>query len=140
MSTISTEQIPAGHVAVTRTTNTYHRTRNGAWFGATSHTTAHIVPESEAARWVCGSSEFVSVKWPDGYTEHFDYAVTPIRFSHFGTPEQCKTEPIEFPAFVGTDGKQYDAWTSTRPLSRLGKVGYYRLEPAVAPQTTEGRP
>lgn len=125
--------IPAGYVRVTRTTNSYRRSRNGAWLAGGSSTSEHIVAESEAAQWVCGSSEFVTVTWPDGYVEHFDNAVTPIRFSHFGTPEQCRTEPFTIPAYEGKDlyGKPYfvSEYTGTRAASRLGKIGYYRLEP-----------
>lgn len=116
-------EIPAGHVRVTRRTNRYLRSRNGAWYGSVPATEdIRILPEAEAAAYVNG--EFVTVEWPDGYYEFFDCAVTPMRFSHVGTREQCKTETVSL-----TAGLQ-EPLTYERPLSRLGRVGYYRLEAA----------
>lgn len=115
------QTLEPGTVRITRNSNTYLRSRNGAWYGARANPPAvHVVPEEKAIDWVCGSSEFVRVEWPDGYSEHFDLAVTPIRFSHVGTREQCKTR-LEPSCLEGYPPVEF-------PCSRLGKVGYYRLE------------
>lgn len=72
-------EIPSGQVAVRKTA--YHYGRQGQV--TLAHDRTHIVPEHEAIRFMSG---LVSVTWPDGYSEHFDFRVTPAQASGtFGT-------------------------------------------------------
>ena len=73
-----------------------------------------------------GSAYSVQVTWPDGYTESFEFFNYPVRFDAFGPG--LKTRISVFPAFKGTDGKESPESRYELPVSRLGTVGYYRLE------------
>lgn len=71
--------IPAGSVAVRKTAHHYGRQ------GQTTlaHDRTHIVLEHEAIRFMSG---IVQVTWPDGYSEFFDFRVSPAQASGiFGT-------------------------------------------------------
>jgi hypothetical protein len=127
---LSPSQIPDGLVQVVTTYSTFRRSRNGATLPGSTETTEVLVSPETAARRVAshsaGSAYSVQVTWPDGYSESFDFFNTPLRFDAFGPG--LKTRTSVFPAFKGTDGKDYPEWRTELPVSRLGTVGYYRLE------------
>jgi hypothetical protein len=110
--------------------STFRRSRNGASLPGGTETTEVLLGATAAARRVAshsaGSAYSVHVTWPDGYTETFDFFNTPMRFDAFGPG--LKTRTAVFPAFKGTDGKDYPEIRTERPVSRLGTVCYYRLE------------
>jgi hypothetical protein len=91
------------NVTITRITNSYRRTVNGAWISGGSETTQHVVPESEALRWVmsAGASTFTTVTWPDGHQESFDY----------GTGVSTLWGPAKSRLYKPGIGRMYDnAW------------------------------
>lgn len=117
--------IPAGYVRIERVTYRYARSRNGAWYGTRgADRSEHVVPEDKAIDYVNGSAEFVTAVWPDGHTESFDRAVTPIRFSAWGPGVETEKYSHTF-----SDGTVYHG---ERMKSRLGRVGYYAIERAAS--------
>jgi hypothetical protein len=89
-----------GNAAVVRTSFSYQRSRNGAWYGSTSRTESPVlVPLEKVLDWV--GSEVSVVHFADGTQEHWDLRHTPCRF--------FTTDP------------------SGKP--RLFAKGYYRPEP-----------
>lgn len=127
---LSPSQIPEGLVQVVTHYSTFRRSRNGASLPGGTSTVEVLVPAEKAARIVAshsaGSAYSVQVVWPDGYSENFDFFNCPMRFDAFGPG--LKTRTSIFPAFTGTDGKQYPESRYELPVSRLGTVGYHRLE------------
>ena len=104
----------AGFVRIETTVSHYARTRNGAWVGAGSSSSAREVawaPGDDFVGWRPSGYDFYVLTYPDGRVEHLQGG-TPCSFGEYG-PE-AGNKPAGYPSTkwsrcLGAIG--YSAWT-----------------------------